>query len=126
MAPKKQKSKIKHTDITTNIEPGMEVEATTGDLGEEDVSKPKVTGVVQDQQGKVDKVVVHKGVIFGKTLEIPADRIASINQEGSGDESVLGKVTVDVSKKEAEALQSVDDNTIIPQEAKTQHASRGD
>ena len=51
MAPKKKKSETKNTDNTTIIEPGMVVEATQGDLGEEDVSKPKVTGVVQDQQG---------------------------------------------------------------------------
>src|SRR6266702_4715535 len=163
--------KQKKTEET--IETGMEVEATRGDLGEEDISKPKVTEVGQDQQSKVDKVVVKKGVIFKKTLEIPADRIASINQEDNVDESVPGKVIVDVSKKEAEALtpvgaealvpeeehnlldkveqevptaeglreieasksstqakqtsvQSGDDNTTIHQEAKTQHASRGD
>jgi len=173
MASKKQKSETKNTVDTTNIEPGMVVEATRGDLGEEDVSKPKVTEVVEDQQGNVDKLVVRKGIIFRKTLEIPADRIASINQEGSVDESVPGKVIVDVSKKEAEALtsvgaealvpeeehnllnkveqevptaeglrekeasnsstqakqtsvQSVDDDTTIPQEAKMQNASRGD
>jgi NRAMP (natural resistance-associated macrophage protein)-like metal ion transporter len=155
------------------IETGMEVEATRGDLGEEDVSKPKVTEVVEDQQGKVDKVVVQKGVVFKKALEIPADRITSINQEDSEDERATGKITVDVSKKEAEELtaagvealapeqehdlldkvekevptaeglreieasnsstqakqtsiQSVDDDTAIPQEAKPQHASTGD
>src|SRR5437764_5671629 len=86
------------------IETGMEVEATRGDLGEDDVSKPKVTEVVQDQQGKVDKVIVKKGKILKKTLEIPADGIASINQEGSVDESVTVTVIVDVSKKETEVL----------------------
>src|SRR6266487_1938065 len=106
MNPKKQKSEKKHTNNRTHIEPGMEVEASKADLGEEDVSKPKVTGAVQDQQGKVDKLVVQKGVIFKKTLEIPADRIQSINQEDSADESIPGKVTVDVSEKEAEALTS--------------------
>jgi hypothetical protein len=81
------------------IEPGMVVEATRGDLGEEDVSKPKVIDVVEDHQGKVDKLVVQKGVIFKKTLEIPADRIESIEQEDRGDESIPGKVIVDVGKK---------------------------
>jgi NRAMP (natural resistance-associated macrophage protein)-like metal ion transporter len=155
------------------IEPGMEVEATRGDLGEEDVSKPKVTEVVEDQQGKVDKLFVQKGMVFKKGLEIPADRITSINQEDSEDERATGKITVDVSKKEAEELtaagvealapeqehdlldkvekevptaeglreieasnsstqakqtsiQSVDDDTAIPQEAKPHHASTGD
>jgi hypothetical protein len=119
MASKKQKSETKNTDNTTNIEPGMVVEATRGDLGEEDVSKPKVTEVVRDQQGKVDKVVVQKGVIFRKTLEIPADRIASINQEGSVDESVPGKVIVNVSKKEAEALTTVGAEALVPEEEHT-------
>jgi NRAMP (natural resistance-associated macrophage protein)-like metal ion transporter len=104
MAPKKKKSETNNTDTTTNIEPGMEVEASQGDLGEEDVSKPKVTGVVKDQQGNVDKLIVQKGVIFKKTLEIPADRVQSIDQENIANESTSGKVIVDVSKKEAESL----------------------
>ncbi|HYT36700.1 MAG TPA: hypothetical protein VEL49_05915, partial [Ktedonobacteraceae bacterium] len=106
--------KQKKTEET--IETGMEVEATRGDLGEEDISKPKVTEVGQDQQSKVDKVVVKKGVIFKKTLEIPADRIASINQEDNVDESVPGKVIVDVSKKEAEALTPVGAEALVPEE----------
>ena len=104
MAPKKKKSETNNTDNTTNIAPGMEVEASQGDLGEEDVSKPKVTAVVKDQQGNVDKLIVQKGVIFKKTLEIPADRVQSIDQENIADESTSGKVIVDVGKKEAESL----------------------
>ena len=38
-----------------NIEPGMTVEATEGDLGEQDISKPKVTDVAKDAQGNVEK-----------------------------------------------------------------------
>jgi NRAMP (natural resistance-associated macrophage protein)-like metal ion transporter len=105
MAPKK--SETKNIDKTTNIEPGMVVEATQGDLGEEDVSKPKVTEVVQDQQGEVDKLIVQKGVIFRKTLEIPADRVQSIDQENIEDESTSGKVVVEVGEKEAESLTAV-------------------
>ena len=107
MAPKKQKSETKNTDNTANIELGMEVEATQGDLGEEDVSKPKVTEVVQDQQGDVDKLIVQKGVIFKKTLEIPADRIQSIDQGNMEDESTPGKVVVEIGEKEAESLAAV-------------------
>ncbi len=66
MPSKKQKPETKNSNEMTDIEPGMVVEATKGDLGEEDVSKPKVTEVVQDQQGNVDKLVVKKGVIFKK------------------------------------------------------------
>lgn len=106
MANKKRKFETKHTDDTTNIEPGMAVEATKGDLGEADVSKPKVTEVVQDEQGNIDKLVVQKGVIFRKTLEIPANRIQTIDQEDSEVESTSGKVVVDVSKKEAASLTS--------------------
>ena len=98
------------------VETGMEVEATKGDLGEEDVSKPKLTEVVRDQQGKLDKVVVKKGVIFKKTLEIPADRIASIDRESGVKENAPGKVVVDVGKKEAEELKSVGAETLEPEE----------
>ena len=107
MPTKKKNTETKKTDDTTNIEPGMVVEATKGDLGEEDVSKPKVTEVVQDQQGNVDKLVVQKGVIFKKTLEISADRIQSIDQEDREDERTAGKVIVDVSKNEAASLTSI-------------------
>ena len=41
MAAKKQNSNVE------KIEPGMVVEATEGDLGEKDVSKPKVADVVE-------------------------------------------------------------------------------
>jgi Natural resistance-associated macrophage protein len=99
-----------------NIEPGMVVEATGGDLGEEDVSKPKVTGVVQDQQGKVEKLIVQKGVIFKKSLEIPADRIHSVEPEDIEDESKPGKVIVVVSEKEAEALTSVGVEALAPEQ----------
>ncbi len=51
----KKEQKDAHT-----IEPGMVVETTRGDLGEEDVSKPRVTDVVRDQSGNVAKVVVKK------------------------------------------------------------------
>jgi hypothetical protein len=64
----------------------MAVEATRGDPGEEDISKPKVSEVIQDEQGNVDKFVVKKGLIFKKTLEIPADR-TSIDQKNGGNKS---------------------------------------
>ena len=75
-----------------------------------------MTEVVQDQQGKVDKLVVQKGVIFRKTLEIPADRIQSIDQEDSEDESIPGKVIVDVGKKEAESLTAVGAEALEPEQ----------
>ncbi|HEY6410932.1 MAG TPA: divalent metal cation transporter [Ktedonobacteraceae bacterium] len=101
---------------TQNIEPGMEVEATAGDLGEEDVSKPKVSAVVQDQQGDVEKLIVQKGVIFKKTLEIPTDRIQSV-EEGDKHENTPGKVIVEVSKQEAASLTSVGTEELTPEES---------
>jgi hypothetical protein len=103
----------KHEPDGKNIEPGMVVEATKGDLGEEDVSKPKVSAVVQDQQGNVEKLLVHKGVIFKKTLEIPADRIQSVD-EAHMDENTSGKVTVEVSKQEAASLTAVGEDEQAP------------
>jgi hypothetical protein len=44
----------KHSPHKQEIQPGMLVESTDGDLGEADVSKPKVTGVVQDQKGDLE------------------------------------------------------------------------
>src|SRR2546421_8312075 len=67
-----------------NVEPGMVVEATEGDFGEEDISKPKVKAVVQDDAGTVEKLVVSKGVVFHKTLDIPTDRVQAVVQEGDG------------------------------------------
>src|SRR5229473_4365001 len=72
LRPERRSMTQKHEPDGKNIEPGMVVEATKGDLGEEDVSKPKVSAVVRDQQGDVEKLLVHKGVIFKKTLEILA------------------------------------------------------
>ena len=58
----------------------MLVEATGGDLGEADLSKPRVTGVTHDRDGQLETIVVQKGVLFNKTLEISADRIESVEQ----------------------------------------------
>lgn len=96
------------------IEPEMQVEATKGDLGEADVSSPKVSAVVTDQQGEVEKLVVHKGVIFKKTLEIPADRIQAV-EASSEDESGSGTVTVEVSKPEAADLSAVGAEEFSPE-----------
>jgi len=121
MRTKKKQSEAKNIDEkntgdTKNIEPGMAVEAPKGDLGEEDVSKPKVTEVVQDRQGNVDKLVVKKGVIFKKTLEIPADRVQSIDQEDGEVENAAGKIVVDVSNKEAASLTSAGTEALKPEE----------
>jgi hypothetical protein len=47
----------KQRNAPERIEPHMVVEATKGDLGEDDVSQPRVAEVVEDQQGDVENVV---------------------------------------------------------------------
>ena len=84
------------------IEPGMSVEASGGDLGEEDVSKPKVADVVRDAQGEVEEIIVQKGLLFKKELEIPADRIQEVKGDG-----VHGVVKVDASEREIEGLTAI-------------------
>ena len=51
------------------IVPGMKVEATEGDLGEQDVSPAKVKNVVKNPQGQVEAIKVSKGVVFKKELD---------------------------------------------------------
>jgi len=98
------------------IEPGMNVEATQGDLGESDVSKPKVSGVAQDEQGNAEKLVVEKGVLFKKKLEIPADRVTSVDPH-SENGAPRGKVTVDVERKETLSLKASGKEEELPTES---------
>src|SRR5579859_420230 len=92
---------------TSNIEHGMNVEATDGDLGEADVSKPKVADVARDEQGNVKKFVVEKGVLFKKKLDIPADRVESVDRHAR-DDAPQGKVMIDVGQEETESLKASD------------------
>ncbi|HKV59250.1 MAG TPA: divalent metal cation transporter [Ktedonobacteraceae bacterium] len=108
--PKKSKKSGKE-----DIEAGMVVEATKGDLGEEDVNKPKVSAVERNKCGEIEELTVQKGVIFKKKLDIPADRIQSVDTDDQ-DEHNSGKVVVDVSKKEAAALTAVGEEALSPEE----------
>ncbi len=58
MALKKRKSDA------GKIVPGMNVEATQGDLDEADVSKPKVTGVARAKQGNAKSSLSKKGFLY--------------------------------------------------------------
>lgn len=98
-----------------NIETGMVVEATRGDLGEDDVSKPKVSAVARNKDGEIEKLTVQKGVVFKKTLDIPAERIQSVDQDNK-DENNAGKVVVDVSKEEAASLSAVGEEELASEE----------
>ncbi len=85
------------------IQPGMVVEASEGDLGEEDMSKPQVSEVVNDEAGNVTSIIVKKGVLFKKEVEIPVSRIESVHTTPPADEAP-GKVKVAITAEEADAL----------------------
>ena len=103
--PKKQKPD------TSNIEEGMIVEATEGDLGENDVSKPKVSEVVHDEQGNVEKVIVTKGVLFKKKLEVPADRVTAVDQPEDNTAS-KGAVAIEATESETAALSATGEESL--------------
>lgn len=99
---------------TEHIEPGMTVETTKGDLGETDVSKPKVTKVVKNSRGQAKEIIVKKGVVFKKTLEIPIDRVQNVDQDTT-DEQNPGSVKVEVGKQEAADLTAVGAEELTPE-----------
>lgn len=91
----------------------MVVETTDGDLGERDVSKPKVAEVVRDPQGQVEKLVVEKGAIFRKEIEVPAERIESVTPEARDKES-RGEVTIGAREDEIDALKTTGTEALLP------------
>jgi NRAMP (natural resistance-associated macrophage protein)-like metal ion transporter len=114
--PEKQKPDKKNVE-KEHIEIGMIVESTKGDLGGEDVSKPKVSAVTRNKKGEVEELTVQKGVVFKKTLDIPADRVQSVEQDNQ-DEKKPGRVVVDVSKAEAAALTAAGEEALSSEEEK--------
>ncbi len=90
----KQRSNIE------DIRPGMKVEATEGDLGENDVSPARVTDVVRNEEGNVEAIEVTKGTIFHRKLEVPANRIAGVESKGSSN----GDVKIVANEQELESL----------------------
>lgn len=105
----------KQSSDRDNIKPGMTVEATEGDLGEQDVSKPKITDVVQDAQGNVEKVVVSKGMVFKKKIDIPADRIQSVQTEQTS-EGEDGTAIIAADEAEMLALTAVGEEELPPEQ----------
>jgi len=105
-------------EAANRIEVGMVVEADEGDLGQEDISKTKVTDIVHDQAGKVETIVAEKGIIFRKQLDIPVERIRSVTQETGGDESdgSPSKVIVSATEEEVEALAPVGPEPLPPED----------
>lgn len=95
---KGQKRKI------NQIKPGMEVEATEADLGEQDISKPRVSDIIKDDKGQVEKVIVKKGILFSKEIKIPAERIQGVQSNN--------KVVITAKEPEVEALGAVGDESL--------------
>ena len=92
-------------ESANEIERGMVVETTSGDLGEDDISKPKVTEVIHDEQGQVEKLVVTKGVIFKKRIEVPVDRVREVDP--ANEQAPEGEVVIAAAAKEIDALKAV-------------------
>lgn len=71
-------NKEQNTDLN-EIQPGMKAEDTKGLLGAHDVTKPKVSKVIRDQQGQVEDIVVSKGLPFDrKEFVVPSDQIDAV------------------------------------------------
>lgn len=115
------------------VEQGMVVETREGDLGESDVSTAKVKDVERDAAGDVTSVVVEKGVIFRKTLEVPAERIEAVEDanssttepstaEGNSEENTPaseaneGKVVLNTTKQEIRDLSATGSETLDTQQ----------
>jgi len=99
------------------VEVGMVVEADAGDLGQQDISEAKVTGIVHDRKGEVETIVAEKGTVFRKKLEIPTERIQSVEQKngaGQQDDSP-GKVVFSASEAEVDALKPVGAEALPPE-----------
>lgn len=85
------------------IKPGMQVGDTDNLLGDNDLFKPRVEKVIRNKQGQVEDIVVDKGLLFKKRVEVPADLIEKVEKRtGSGKGS--GKVAIDTTPQDEEAL----------------------
>ncbi|MDD2900035.1 MAG: divalent metal cation transporter [Desulfuromonadaceae bacterium] len=103
-------------DEIEEIEVGMVVEADGGDFGQEDIGEAKVTDILYDGEGRVETLVVEKGIVFTKYLEIPAERIQSITQthiDGMPDST--RKVIISASEEEVEALTPTGTEALPPE-----------
>ncbi|HEY7342459.1 MAG TPA: divalent metal cation transporter [Ktedonobacterales bacterium] len=95
-----------------DVEPGMVVETREGDLGESDVSTAKVKDVERDAAGDVTNVVVEKGVVFRKTLEVPPERIEAV-EDSNGNSSTTEPLTTAGGSEEKGPSNKPDVGTVI-------------
>ncbi len=102
----------KHRPPADEIEPGMEVETTGGDLGTRDVSRPHVEKVIRDAFGRVRDVIVEKGVVFRKQIEVPADRVEEV-EPGADDKP--GEVVIEATPREVRHLSARGEEELAPE-----------
>ena len=101
-----------HHPPADEVEPGMEVETTGGDLGARDVSRPHVEKVIRDAFGRVRDVIVEKGVIFRKEIDVPADRVEEVD---AGEDDQPGEVVIETSSGEVRKLRARGEETLAPE-----------
>ncbi len=101
-----------------DIVPGMIVEATEGDLGEQDISPARVTDIKRDAQGNIEDIEVEKGILFRKKIEIPVDRIQEIDPATNGHTS--GEIKIDADESELESLTSAGEQELSPDKVRPQ------
>src|SRR5207302_4135221 len=85
------------------IQPGMEVEDTKHELGEGDISKPRVSNVIRDKQGQVKYVIIGKGLLFKKIVLVPANRIKEVRREPE-DKKGPGEIVIETTPQDEEEL----------------------
>lgn len=102
----------KHHPPADEVEPGMEVETTGGDLGARDVSRPHVEKVIRDAFGRVRDVIVEKGVIFRKEIEVPADRVEEVE---AGKDDQPGEVVIETTPREIRELRARGEEALAPE-----------
>ncbi len=123
MAEKQKSYQIHRERQTERIEPGMAVEATQGDLGEEDISPPRVKEVIRNDNDDVEKIVVQKGLLFKKELDIPLDRVQGVTSP-EGREGI-GKVFIDARETELEALNTSGQEELLNEQEMQRHEDKG-
>lgn len=105
------------------IVPGLPVETTEGDLGADDLTPPHVSGVIRDEAGNVERVVVRKGFLFRKEIEVPAERVQAIEVDPQS--GATPTVVIAASEAEIESLSPVGPEPLRAGERATAQADAG-
>jgi Mn2+/Fe2+ NRAMP family transporter len=98
-----QKSTKGQKPDLNEIQPGMEVEDTGHELGEGDISKPRISNVIRDKQGRVQYVIIGKGLLFKKMVLVPANRIKEVRREPE-DKKGPGEIVIETTPEDEQEL----------------------